>query len=261
MLIDHGAQAMLDKVRIRPRFSCVEHGTRGAARYECHSRAPRTSETRSSGPSTESRSMRRSTRPRAASSPAYRRPSGVASALGLEVSTLREDGGEVEAKVTRSCVYVAPRSKITFAEETLIGLLSKPSGIATATRRLVEEAAGQIRIVGGAWKKAPPSTKSLVRRAVAIGGANGRMAEHPMIYLDKNYVRMLGGLRQALEGLEPPRRASEGRAADRRRGLAVRRDEARRRVWARPQYSSIPACRPTSNPWSRRSSRWESAIA
>jgi nicotinate-nucleotide pyrophosphorylase (carboxylating) len=79
--------------------------------------------------------------------------------------------------------------------------MSKPSGIATATRRLVEEAAGQIRIVGGAWKKAPPSTKSLVRRAVAIGGANGRMAEHPMIYLDKNYVRMLGGLRQALEGL------------------------------------------------------------
>ena len=87
---------------------------------------------------------------------------------------------------------------ITIAEETLIGLLSKPSGIATATRKLVDEANGRIRVVGGAWKKAPPQIKHMVRNAVCVGGADGRMAEHPMVYMDKNYVRMLGGIRGAL---------------------------------------------------------------
>ncbi len=121
-------------------------------------------------------------------------------ALGLHVECLADEGDEVcdgEALLRLR----GDAKTITMAEETLIGLMAKPSGIATATRRLVEEAAGRIQIVGGAWKKAPPSTKAAVRRAVAVGGATGRMAEHPMIYLDKNYVRMLGGLRGALEAV------------------------------------------------------------
>ncbi len=117
--------------------------------------------------------------------------------LGLRVEACRQDGGRVEPGDAVLRIR-GPAKAITVAEETLIGVLSKPSGIATATRRLVEEAAGRIRIVGGAWKKAPPSFKPLVRRAVAVGGAKDRMAEHPMVYLDKNYVRMLGGLREAL---------------------------------------------------------------
>ena len=117
--------------------------------------------------------------------------------LGLRVERVSEDGeltreGDVLAEVHGDA------KTITIAEETLIGLVAKPSGIATATRRLVEEARGRIQIVGGAWKKAHPSTKAAVRHAVAVGGATGRMAEHPMVYLDKNYVRMLGGLRGAL---------------------------------------------------------------
>jgi nicotinate-nucleotide pyrophosphorylase (carboxylating) len=120
--------------------------------------------------------------------------------LGLRVEACRDDGDEVELGdvVLR---LRGPAKTITIAEETLIGLIAKPSGIAIAARRLVEEAAGRIRIVGGAWKKAPLSIKPLVRRAVAVGGANDRMAEHPMVYLDKNYVRMLGGLRRALEAV------------------------------------------------------------
>jgi nicotinate-nucleotide pyrophosphorylase (carboxylating) len=93
-----------------------------------------------------------------------------------------------------------PAREITMAEESLIGLLAKPSGVATATRRLVQ-AAGRIRIVGGAWKKIPLEIRSQIRHAIAVGGAHGRMAEHPMIYMDKNYVRMLGGVRPALEAI------------------------------------------------------------
>jgi len=120
--------------------------------------------------------------------------------LGLLVEACRDDGDAVELgdAVLR---MRGPAKTIAIAEETLIGVISKPSGIATAARRLAQEAAGRIRIVGGAWKKAAPSIKPSVRRAVKVGGANGRMAEHPMVYFDKNYVRMLGGLRRALEAV------------------------------------------------------------
>lgn len=113
--------------------------------------------------------------------------------IGLELSTEYEDGDAIDAgaPILR---LVGDAKSLTIAEENLIGLLAKTSGIATATRRLVTEARGRIRIVGGAWKKAPPQTKSMVREAVAAGGADGRMAEHPMVYLDKNYLRLLGGL-------------------------------------------------------------------
>ena len=120
--------------------------------------------------------------------------------LGLRVKACREDGDRVESADAVLRIR-GPAKTITIAEETLIGVLSKPAGIATAARRLVDEAAGRIRIVGSAWKKAPPGIKPLVRRAIAVGGATGRMAEHPMVYLDKNYVRMLGGLRRALEAI------------------------------------------------------------
>lgn len=93
----------------------------------------------------------------------------------------------------------APKA-IAIAEEELIGLLAKASGIATAARKLVE-AAGRIRIVGGAWKKVPPALRPMARRAIAVGGADGRIADHPMVYLDKNYVLMLGGVRAALEAV------------------------------------------------------------
>ncbi len=120
--------------------------------------------------------------------------------LGLRVERVREDGDAVDAGDV--LLHVRGDAKaITVAEETVVGLVSKPSGIATATRRLVQEAAGRIRIVGGAWKKAAPETKHRVREAVRIGGATGRMAEHPMVYMDKNYLRMLGGLRSALQAV------------------------------------------------------------
>jgi len=120
--------------------------------------------------------------------------------LGLETTPLCRDGDSVSLATPLLRVR-GTAMQITIAEESLIGSLSKPSGIATATRRLVDGAAGRIRIVGGAMKKMPPEIKPLVRRSVAIGGANGRMAEHPMIYLDKNYVRMLGGLDGALSAI------------------------------------------------------------
>ena len=86
---------------------------------------------------------------------------------------------------------------IAVAEEFAIGMLSKPSGIATAARKAVSMA-GSMRIVSGAWKKAPPEIKQIVREAVTHGGASFRIVDVPFLYLDKNFVRMLGGIKETL---------------------------------------------------------------
>lgn len=89
--------------------------------------------------------------------------------------------------------------QIAIAEECVIGLLAKTSGIATAARRAVDMAAGQIEIVSGSWKKMPPDMKTAVRRAISTGGASFRICEPPMLYLDKNFIRMFGSIRTALD--------------------------------------------------------------
>lgn len=93
---------------------------------------------------------------------------------------------------------VAAAKQVALAEERMIGALAKASGIATAARTAVLMADGRAEIVSGSWKKMPPQIKELVRGAILTGGANCRIAEQPMIYLDKNYIRMLGSIPQAL---------------------------------------------------------------
>ena len=117
--------------------------------------------------------------------------------LGIVVELCKEEG-ETLSHGERIGTIVAEPKQIAIAEEQVIGELAKASGIATAARTAVMLADGRARIVSGSWKKMPPQLKELVRRAIATGGAAVRIAEPPMIYLDKNYVRMLGSIRTAL---------------------------------------------------------------
>ena len=88
--------------------------------------------------------------------------------------------------------------QIARAEELLVGTLAKPSGVATAAADLVARAAGRARVVCGAWKKVPQEYRPELRSAVAVGGAELRILDQPFVYLDKNYVRMLGGIAPAV---------------------------------------------------------------
>jgi nicotinate-nucleotide pyrophosphorylase (carboxylating) len=89
--------------------------------------------------------------------------------------------------------------QVTLAEERLLGLIGKPSGVATAARSMVERAGGRIKVVCGAWKKVFAETKNDLRNAIAVGGAGIRMTDEPFMYVDKNYVRMLGGIGSAVK--------------------------------------------------------------
>jgi nicotinate-nucleotide pyrophosphorylase (carboxylating) len=84
------------------------------------------------------------------------------------------------------------------AEDCIPGAIAKFSGIARAARHAQELAGGRLRVVSGAVKKMPEEIKAQVRRAIHCGGGCVCISDRPFLYLDKNYVRMFGGVRQTL---------------------------------------------------------------
>ena len=123
-----------------------------------------------------------------------------ARSLGLNIIRMAQEGqtvkrGDVIAKVSGN-----PK-QIAVAEDQLIGLVAKPSGIATATRNCVDRAGPDIQIVCGAWKKMPVVLKQTIRDAIVTGGGYFRISRDPFIYLDKNYIRMLGGIKSSLQAV------------------------------------------------------------
>ena len=93
-------------------------------------------------------------------------------------------------------VGLTVKARRTSEARCIVGSIS--SGIATAARRFVDRAAGRPRIVSGAWKKLPFSQKDMIRSAILAAGAEPRIATPPFVYLDKNCVRMLGGVEATL---------------------------------------------------------------
>jgi nicotinate-nucleotide pyrophosphorylase (carboxylating) len=119
--------------------------------------------------------------------------------LGVHLQRIRADGPlRQDDEIAR---FTGSAKQIVSAEDVLIGLMAKASGIATAARRFVDQAAGRPRIVSGAWKKMPASQKDAIRRAVVVGGASCRISGQPFVYLDKNYIRILGGIRASLDAV------------------------------------------------------------
>ena len=113
--------------------------------------------------------------------------------IGMTARFQLADGTPVKAGTVVTEIEGSPK-EVALAEERLIGLMAKPSGIATATARFVARAGGRMRVVSGAWKKLPFSQKEMIRQAIVVGGAMPRIAEWPFLYIDKNFVRMQGGL-------------------------------------------------------------------
>jgi nicotinate-nucleotide pyrophosphorylase (carboxylating) len=125
------------------------------------------------------------------------RAAAAAGDLGLSVIYARADGSRVASGDEIIRIAGGPK-QIAMGEERLIGLMAKASGIATAARCFVEKAAPGLRVVSGAWKKLPLSQKEMIRGAIEAGGADCRISREPFVYLDKNSVKMLGGVKEAL---------------------------------------------------------------
>lgn len=123
-----------------------------------------------------------------------------ASELGLTILHMMEEGMTVKPgdEIAR---FTGNPKQIAMAEDLLMGCIAKTSGVATAASRCLKAAGEKVKIVCGSWKKMPAEIKNAVRSAIAVGGADFRICTPPFIYMDKNYVRMLGGIKKSLEAV------------------------------------------------------------
>jgi nicotinate-nucleotide pyrophosphorylase (carboxylating) len=116
----------------------------------------------------------------------------------LRVELLRADGarvarGEIVARI------VGPARGVLAAERTVLNLLSRMSGVATATRALADAIAGsKAKIV--CTRKTTPGLRTLEKEAVRLGGgANHRFGLDDAMLIKDNHLALAGGVRPALE--------------------------------------------------------------
>jgi nicotinate-nucleotide pyrophosphorylase (carboxylating) len=120
--------------------------------------------------------------------------------IGLHLKKCKKSGSRVRTAEVVATLEGSAK-QMALGEEELIGWISKASGIATAAWKAKKAAGKNLKVVCGAWKKMPPPMKELVRQAVSDGGIRYRIAEKPFLYLDKNYIKVLGGVGKTLQSL------------------------------------------------------------
>jgi nicotinate-nucleotide pyrophosphorylase (carboxylating) len=107
------------------------------------------------------------------------------------------EGAKVQAG-TRVCAVRGNARALLAAERSGINFLQTLSAVATATRRLVDAAAGtRAKIVD--TRKTLPGLRLAQKYAVRMGGgANHRMGLYDAMLIKENHIVAAGGVRQAL---------------------------------------------------------------
>jgi len=119
--------------------------------------------------------------------------------LGLRVECSVSDGEEIEGKQVMMRVFGDVRT-ILSTERTALNILSRMSGIATVTRRLVEK----LRRVGlqtriACTRKTAPGLLYFDKKAVSVGGGDThRLHLDDMILIKDNHIAVAGGIEQAV---------------------------------------------------------------
>ena len=116
----------------------------------------------------------------------------------LRIERVREDG----ARVVRGDVVarIAGRARpVLAAERTALNLVSRMSGVATATRALADAIEGsRAKIV--CTRKTTPGLRTLEKEAVRLGGgANHRFGLDDAMLIKDNHLALAGGVKPALE--------------------------------------------------------------
>jgi len=116
----------------------------------------------------------------------------------LRIERICADG----TRISRGDVVarIAGRARgVLGAERTALNLLSRMSGVATATRTLADAIAGyKVKIV--CTRKTTPGLRALEKHAVRLGGgANHRFGLDDAMLIKDNHIALAGGVRAALE--------------------------------------------------------------
>jgi nicotinate-nucleotide pyrophosphorylase (carboxylating) len=116
----------------------------------------------------------------------------------LRIERLRADGDRISRGETVAQISGRARG-VLGAERTALNLLSRMSGVATATRALADAIAGyKAKIV--CTRKTTPGLRTLEKEAVRLGGgANHRFGLDDAMLIKDNHIALAGGVRTALE--------------------------------------------------------------
>ena len=116
----------------------------------------------------------------------------------LRIERLRADGDRISRGETVAQISGRARG-VLGAERTALNLLSRISGVATATRALADAIAGyKTKIV--CTRKTTPGLRTLEKEAVRLGGgANHRFGLDDAMLIKDNHIALAGGVRAALE--------------------------------------------------------------
>ena len=116
----------------------------------------------------------------------------------MEVVSLHTDGSFVEPGVTLVQIRGNAAAILT-GERTALNFLSHLCGIATLTRRFVEQlATTKTRIRD--TRKTTPGLRALEKYAVKMGGGtNHRLGLYDAILLKENHIALAGGIKAALD--------------------------------------------------------------
>ena len=124
----------------------------------------------------------------------------LAEYLGLKVKAKVADGEPIKNKQVLMEISGDAQTLLS-AERTMLNLLSRMSGIATATRTLTEKlkkAGAKARIA--ATRKSAPGLLYFDKRAVAIGGGDPhRLHLDDMILIKDNHVAIVGSPEEAVK--------------------------------------------------------------
>ena len=117
---------------------------------------------------------------------------------GLQIDRCRPDGERISRGETVARIRGRARG-VLGAERTALNLLSRMSGVATATRALADAIAGhKAKIV--CTRKTTPGLRVLEKEAVRQGGgANHRFGLDDAMLIKDNHIALAGGVRAALE--------------------------------------------------------------
>jgi nicotinate-nucleotide pyrophosphorylase (carboxylating) len=119
----------------------------------------------------------------------------------VSVTVVTADGSSVDAAPAVLAEVEGPARAILTGERTALNLVGRLSGIATLTRRFVDEVAGTgVAILD--TRKTTPGLRALEKYAVRCGGGvNHRAGLYDAILVKENHIRIAGGITAAAAAL------------------------------------------------------------
>ena len=120
--------------------------------------------------------------------------------LGTKMELLVKDGSKVK-KGTKVAKISGPVKGMLTAERTALNIIMRMSGIATATRNILDSCKTvNENIVIAGTRKTTPGFRKFEKRAIVLGGGHPhRFGLYDMILIKDNHIQSAGGVAKAMD--------------------------------------------------------------